>query len=98
MIAGSRKFATRGFSRFMASGAQKRVCATATPSKPGFGFVLAVLVAEVGFEDARFGASAHDLQRNDDEKDEQVVRPVEKEEEPEHHHCAENVCGNRVRA
>ncbi len=31
-------------------------------SEPGLGFVLAVLIAEVLFEDAGFGAGAFDLQ------------------------------------
>src|SRR5579859_3958419 len=64
-----------------------------TRSEPGSGAILAVGVAETGFEDAGFGAGAQDLQGNDDEKGEQVVRPVEKEDESEQNQSAENVNG-----
>lgn len=37
----------------------------------------------MGFEGVGFGAGAQDLQRKDDEKGEQVVRAVHKEEEAE---------------
>jgi hypothetical protein len=57
------------------------------------GFVEAVLVAEAGFEDAGLGASAEDLQGNEDEKNEEVPRTVEKENEAEDPDVAKKVDG-----
>jgi len=58
------------------------------------GFVLAVFVAKVGFEDAGFGASAQDLHGEEEEKSEQVVRLVEKKDESGESQEAEEI--NRV--
>lgn len=54
---------------------------------------MAVLVAEMGFEDVGFGACAEDLQGNDEEKGEQVIELVEKEDESEEDKGAEDVYG-----
>ena len=51
--------------------------------EPSLGFVEAVLVAEMLFENARFGAGANDLQGDDDEKKEQEIRAVEEKDKSE---------------
>ncbi len=64
--------------RAYSQGPTRHWASTMTGLEPGAGFVLAVFVAEVGFEDAGLGASTQELHGEDEEKGEQVVRLVEK--------------------
>jgi hypothetical protein len=63
------------------------------PSKPGAGFVLAVLVAEAFFEDASFGARAEELQRENDEEKQKEIGIPEKQEQADQEEGRENVDG-----
>jgi hypothetical protein len=62
-------------------------------SKPGSGFVLAVLVAKVFFENASFGARAEELQRKNDEEKQKEIGIPEKEEQADQEERGENVNG-----
>ncbi len=57
------------------------------------GFVLEVLIAKASFENAGFRAGANDLERNDDEKSEEVVGLIQEEEQADDNHRAEDVDG-----